>query len=99
MSYVDAQYMIAQFESADTVVPVWLGVYRDNLGQTLGTRCAWLPSDSHYAVLMNRKCGTITTLVHSAARILLEPSAAKLQFPVTSFQPYIRFWDPPDACE
>lgn len=74
MSSLEARYRLALRGASPPVVAT--SVYRGLLAQSLFSRCRMVPSDSRLYDLRARRCGTVTTVMTSAARLFLETSAS-----------------------
>ena len=96
-SSIDADYLRGAPGAASSG-SAGVSFYQRVLGLTLGSHCRWEPSDSAYAQLTHRQCGSLKGVFKSSARFLLEYDAAYLGYPALVRNSGAHFRDSANDC-
>lgn len=101
VSGIDARFQLMQKNSSTTYHnPASSSVrfYQNVIRSTLGSHCAYFPSDSAHAVWMSKNCNPLKSTLNSFARYSREFDVAFLGLPIIHSSQNQNFKDIPNGC-
>lgn len=72
--------------------------YQNIFALTLYSNCKWYPSDSNFAQVAQKKCGTLRGGLMAFSRFLMEEDAVRMGYPLVIYENHLESVDFPDEC-